>query len=62
MSAFERLATPTIVKLLFAASGLALFGWGIRTESTQWRWYGIALVGVAAALRVWRSGRRSRDS
>lgn len=50
----ERVATPTVVKLVVAVVGLALFGWGVRTESRQLRWYGIAAVGVAAAMRFWR--------
>lgn len=45
---------PTAVKLALAAAGLAAFGYGVRTESTRWRWWGIAIVGGAAALRVWR--------
>lgn len=54
MSAFDRLATPTVVKLLVVAAGLVLWGWGVRTESRQLRWYGIAAVGVAAAMRFWK--------
>jgi hypothetical protein len=59
---FERLATPTLAKLVVAASGLVLFGAGVRTESMRLRWWGIALVGIAAALRFWRTPRASAVS
>jgi hypothetical protein len=55
----DRLGAPTVVKLLVAAVGLLLFGWGVRTENRQLRWYGIAAVGVAAAMRFWRPAPRS---
>jgi hypothetical protein len=51
----DRVAAPTLVKLVVVAAGLALFGWGVRTEDTRLRWFGIAAVGVAAALRFWKS-------
>ncbi len=54
-----RLGTPTTVKLLVAAVGLVLFGAGIRTESRTLRWSGIAAVGLAAALRIWKEPPRS---
>ncbi|MDX2183780.1 MAG: hypothetical protein SFW08_07345 [Gemmatimonadaceae bacterium] len=57
MTAFERLGTPTIAKLVVAAAGLVLFGAGVRTESMRLRWWGIAVVGIAAALRFWRTPR-----
>lgn len=45
---------PTAVKLALAVLGLVVFGYGVRTEDRRWRWWGIAVVGVAAALRIWR--------
>lgn len=62
MTPFERLATPTIAKLVVAATGLVLFGVGVRTESMRLRWWGIAVVGVAAALRFWRTPRATAAS
>lgn len=54
----DRLATPTVTKLVVVVVGVLLFGWGVRTESRQLRWYGIAAVGVAAALRFWKAPAR----
>ncbi|MFN9575375.1 MAG: hypothetical protein ACK6AH_02305 [Gemmatimonadota bacterium] len=54
----DRIAAPTLVKLLVIAAGLLLFGWGVRTESRPLRWYGIAAVGVAAAMRFWKAPSR----
>jgi hypothetical protein len=51
---FEKTPGPTVVKLLLVAAGLSLFGWGIRSGSMRWRWYGIGAIGAAAALRFWR--------
>jgi hypothetical protein len=48
-------ARPTTVKLLLVVAGLVAFGWGVRTESRHFRWAGIAIVAVAAALRIWRT-------
>lgn len=54
MSGFDTLSTPTVAKLVTAVAGLTLFGIGIRTDDMRLRWYGIAVVGIAAALRFWR--------
>jgi hypothetical protein len=59
---FGRLGTPTLVKLLIAVAGILVFGWGIRTEDRSLRWWGIALVGVAAALRFWKERSPSGDA
>ena len=51
--------TPlTAVKLALAATGVVLFGYGVRVDSTPVRWVGVALVAVAALLRFARSGPR----
>ena len=44
--------TPlTAVKIALALAGLLLFGYGVRVDSTNLRWIGIALVAAAAVLR-----------
>lgn len=66
MTEGRRRLRPTAVKLAIATLGLVVFGYGVRTESRRWRWWGIAVVGVAAALRVWRErpddGRMADDT
>jgi hypothetical protein len=41
----------TTLKITLALAGLVLFGVGIRLNSTEYRWGGIALVGAAWVLR-----------
>ena len=44
--------TPlTATKLTLAVTGLALFGYGVRTDLVVWRWTGIACLGLAFLLR-----------
>jgi hypothetical protein len=49
----------TAVKLALAALGVAIFGYGVRIDSTPSRWVGVGLVAVAALLRFLRA--RPRD-
>ena len=53
--------TPlTAAKIALAVAGLFTFGYGIRVDSANVRWVGIALVAVAAVLRFFgpRASRR----
>ena len=56
--------TPlTVAKITFAVVGLLIFGYGVRIDSTNVRWAGIAFVAAAALLRFVgprSSGRRGR--
>lgn len=45
------MTTRTRIKLALVLSGLLVFGAGIRTDSVQLRWAGIALVFVAFVMR-----------
>jgi hypothetical protein len=40
-----------LARLLVALAGFVVFGYGIRAESAQIRWAGIALVAGAVAMR-----------
>ena len=50
----------TQLKLGLVFIGLVLFGYGVRTETEQTRWIGIAFLAAAAVLRFVgpRSSRR----
>jgi hypothetical protein len=44
--------TPlTAMKLTTAVTGVALFGYGVRTDLVVWRWTGIVCLGLAFLLR-----------
>ncbi len=50
--------TPlTMTKLVFAATGIVVFGYGIHEDDAMLRWIGIGLIAAAAVLRF---ARRSR--
>jgi hypothetical protein len=41
----------TATKLTLAVTGLAVFGYGVRSDLVVWRWTGIVCLGVAFLLR-----------
>ena len=40
-----------LLRTLLAATGVAVWGWGYRTDAPDARWIGIALLAVALLLR-----------
>ena len=46
-------------RIILAFAGLAVFGYGVRTDLTNVRWLGVALLGISLLLRfIERPGRR----
>jgi hypothetical protein len=41
----------TATKVTLAVTGLALFGYGVRSDLVVWRWTGIVCLGLAFVLR-----------
>ena len=53
--------TPfTTAKLIFAACGLIVWGYGIRTSQPVLKWIGIVLLACAVVLRLVVPGHRRR--
>lgn len=48
------MTTPTRLKLIFAAVGIAVFFYGAETQNEQLRWLGIGLLVSAVLLRFWK--------
>jgi hypothetical protein len=44
----------TVLKLALGATGVVVFGYGLRVDSQELRWIGIGFVAVAALLRFMR--------
>ena len=49
----------TSAKLILAAAGLVVWGYGVQAENPVMSWLGIAMLAIAAAMRFYRP--RSRD-
>ena len=41
----------SLLKLVIAGTGIVIFGYGLRADSQEIRWAGIAFVAVALVLR-----------
>jgi hypothetical protein len=46
-----------MAKLLLAAAGILVFGYGVHEDDSLVRWIGIGLIAAAAILRFARSRR-----
>ena len=52
----------TTAKLILAASGLVIWGYGINTGQAPLKWIGIALLASAVILRFAGRGKRDPDA
>jgi len=41
-----------LVQIVVGVAGLLVFGYGVRADAEQVRWAGIALLAIAAAMRL----------
>lgn len=49
-----------LARIAVGVAGLLVFGYGVRAEADEVRWAGIALLAIAAAMRLIKPARDGR--